>query len=290
MFARPGSAYAASSKQGLQARSAAMRARLWGLIAVGLLLAPAHGTAQAGGAAAAGPAACVPVNNVDSCWEDGVAAERRKDGAAALAAYVRSCDAALQQGGCYEAGKRYLLDPAVRDGAAAEPRLRAVCDSDDVGLGPYACKYLGLLYRDGIGVAPQPALAVSRFARACFLHNAAPFIDGEGCALLAERVLAADDPSQSGTPWPRDYVAYLAYAMGCTDGMPAQCGKAQALYARAVAGEATWLARCEDVLGGRAPAGTCPLLADPAVARGADARQAVRRTLVDLFREATGQR
>lgn len=266
-----------------------MRAKRWMLMVVGLSLA--YATAHAEGAAAgAGHVACEPVSNVDSCWEDGVAAERRKDGAAALAAYVRSCDAGIQQAGCYEAGKRYLLDPALRDGAAAEPRLRAVCDSDDVGLGPYACKYLGLLYRDGIGVERQPALAISQFARACFLHNAEPFIDGSGCALLAERMLDGAGQGGQGEAWPRDYVAYLAYAMGCTDDMPAQCDKARKVYARAVAASAAWLAQCEDTLAGRAPVGTCALLADPAVAGDFEARQALRRMLVRLFREATGLR
>lgn len=105
------------------------------------------------------PPACVKDSNVDSCWSAGVAAEKRNDAAAALANYERSCAAGFQMGGCYEAGKIYFLDPAHRNYGIAKDRMTLVCDSDDAGIGPYACKYLGIIYRNGLTAKPQVDLA-----------------------------------------------------------------------------------------------------------------------------------
>ncbi|CAA0112318.1 Uncharacterised protein [Starkeya nomas] len=233
------------------------------------------------------PPACVKDGNVDSCWSAGVAAEKRNDAAAALANYERSCAAGFQMGGCYEAGKIYFLDPARRNYGLAKDRMALVCDSDDAGIGPYACKYLGIIYRNGLTAEPQVDLAFRPLSRSCFLHNAEPFIDGNGCEILAESLPTADDMGLSDTAWQRDYIAYLAYAMGCTDDMPALCTKARDRYRRAIAASASWPARCVEQLERSPFPGTCDAVTDPGMSVQFEQRQKLRRTLVRMFRTAT---
>lgn len=258
-------------------------------IAISWMIAPGDARARAASPAgsAPSPAVCVKDTNVDSCWRAAVAAEQGKDAAAALANYERSCEAGFQMGGCYEAGKIYLLDPAHRNYGVAKDRMARVCDSDDVGIGPYACKYLGTIYRDGLTAEPQIDLAFRPLSRACFLHNAEPFIDGNGCEILAEALPTADDMGLSETAWQRDYIAYLAYAMGCTDDMPALCRKASLVLHQAAAAKAAWLARCGEELEESPFSGTCGAVADPAISTAFEQRQELRRTLVRMFRDAT---
>ncbi|MGV2068162.1 hypothetical protein [Agrobacterium sp. 22-226-1] len=233
------------------------------------------------------PPACVKDSNVDSCWSAGVAAEKRNDAAAALANYERSCAAGFQMGGCYEAGKIYFLDPAHRNYGIAKDRMTLVCDSDDAGIGPYACKYLGIIYRNGLTAKPQVDLAFRPLSRSCFLHNTEPFIDGNGCEILAESLPAADDMGLSDAAWQRDYIAYLAYAMGCTDDTPALCTKARDKYRRAVAASASWPARCVEELEQSPFPGNCDAVADAGMSARFEQRQELRRTLVGMFRNAT---
>jgi hypothetical protein len=230
---------------------------------------------------------CAAVANVDSCWEAGVAAERRGDAAAALAAYDRSCSAGWTINGCYEVGKITFLNPNLRDYRLSRARMARVCGSDDIGMGPYGCTYLGIMQRDGLGGARQPREATLTFVRACFTHNTDHYLDGRGCAALADSLPDATTMGQSHISWPRAYIRYLAYAMGCTDGMPALCRKAGEVYRQSVAASAKWLAECEDQLQGRAPAGTCPRLADPKLSAAADQSHALRGSLANLFRVAT---
>lgn len=230
--------------------------------------------------------ACTQEGNVDSCWQAGVAAEKRSDAGAALANYERSCAAGFQMGGCYEAGKIYFLDPSRRNYSASKDRMARVCNSDDVGIGPYACKYLGIIYRNGLAGKPQPDRAFLPLSRSCFLHNTEPFIDGSGCEILGESLPSADEMGLSDRVWQRAYIAYLAFAMGCTDDMPALCSKAQAIHRRAVAASASWLKRCVEDLEAAAFSGSCEELAVPATARY-EQRQALRRQLVRMFRKAT---
>lgn len=228
---------------------------------------------------------CVRMGNVDSCWQAGVAAEKRGDAAGALANYEQSCAADLQMGGCYEAGKIYFLNRTLRDYAVSRDRMVRVCESDDVGIGPYACKYLGIIYRKGLVGKPQRDEAFMALSRACFLHNAAPFIDGNGCEILGESLAGGDALLRSGQARQRDYIAYLAFAMGCTDDMPALCSKAQALHRRATATSARWLERCAEEAA--AFSGSCEGLARSPAGADYEQRQALRRQLVRMFRNAT---
>lgn len=243
----------------------------------------AASTAQAGDDATV----CEKVHNVDSCWEAGVAAERRGDAAAAFAAYEQSCSAELTILGCYEAGKIAFLDPSLRDYRLARKRMAQVCASSDVGMGPYGCTYLGITQRDGLGGERLVRESTYSFVRACFTHNADLFIDGRGCATLAERLPDARVMGRTEAEWPREYLRYLTYAMGCTDGMPALCGKADETYRRGEGASAEWVTACEDPVLPLAPAGTCRRLAEPALSAEFSQRQILRRTLADRFEAAT---
>lgn len=231
--------------------------------------------------------ACAAVDDVDSCWKAGVLAERRGDTAAALAAYDLSCSAGFTINGCYEAGKIAFLNPGLRDYRLARKRMARVCASSDVGMGPYGCTYLGVMQRDGLGGEKLARESAYSFVRACFTHNADHYLDGRGCAALGDGLPPAHAMGRSDAQWPLEYLRYLAYAMGCTDGMPALCAKASEIYRRGEAASAGWLIACEDPQLPRAPAGTCPLLADPALSAESSQRQILRRTLADRFDAAT---
>ncbi len=124
--------------------------------------------------------ACTRDANVDGCWREGVKAEKRGDAVAALAAYEASCAAGFQTGGCYEAGKIYFLNAKLRDYGKSKEKMAKVCESGDVGVAPYACKYLGIIYQKGLSVKPEPKRAFSNLAKSCF-PSGEPFIDGGGC-------------------------------------------------------------------------------------------------------------
>ncbi|MBB3910459.1 hypothetical protein [Sphingomonas desiccabilis] len=232
--------------------------------------------------------ACAAVDDVDSCWKDGVLAERRGDAAAAFAAYDRSCSAGLTIYGCYEAGKIAFLNPALRDYRLARKRMARVCASRDVGMGPYGCTYLGIMQRDGLGGERLAGESAYSFVRACFTHNADHNLDGRGCAALGDGLPTARVMGRSDAQWPHEYLRYLAYAMGCTDGMPALCAKAGEIYRAGEAASADWLVLCEDPSAPRAPAGTCQMLADPALSAENGQRQILRRTLAGRFVTVTG--
>ncbi|MBU4609114.1 hypothetical protein IMZ29_00665 [Achromobacter sp. GG226] len=246
------------------------------------------GSAMASPADAEPPMVCVQDTNVDSCWRAGVQAQQQGDIAQALQLHERSCDARLQEAGCYEAGKILLLNARLRDVPAAEARFKRVCDSDDIGLGPYACKYLGVIYRDGFIDDREPALMFERLASACFLHNAHPFIDGDGCGVLARNVPKAQ---AMGLPpdgdWDQDYTGYLAEAMGCTDDMPDLCVRALSRLDRATSQGAAWVARCDDDVRDEVAADQdCRSLAMRPQDPSFEDRQARRLHLVSLFRTA----
>jgi hypothetical protein len=191
---------------------------------------------------------CAQDNNVDTCWSRAVDHENLGDLAQALAHYEMSCDAWLQTGGCYNAGKIYLLDRELRDYARAYDRLLRVCESDDPGEGPFACKYLGWMHQTGIGADNDPDKAWEFLVQACFLHNDASIIDSEGCHFLAKQALISYPPpvvpNQTGT-----YVAFLALAMGCADGAEGICEEAKALFARETAASAMWIDECDRNVG-----------------------------------------
>lgn len=255
-----------------------------------LLMGPLLPAAANSSAPSAEEATCVAVDDVDSCWKAGVAAERRGDRATALVVYDRSCAAGFTIYGCYEAGKIAFHDQTLRDYGHARMLMARVCASSDIGMGPYGCTYLGNMQRHGLGGERQARESAHSFVRACFTHNADHYLDGRGCAALADELPAAGVMGRSDATWPRDYLRFLAYAMGCTDGMPALCTKAGEVYRLGEAMSADWLVVCEDQLAGRAPAGTCPRLADRVIAADDSQRQTLRRTLADLFGSATDLR
>lgn len=230
---------------------------------------------------------CKAESNVDSCWSSGVSAARGGDLRGALEHHDKSCAAGLITAGCYEAGKLYLHNRQLRDYARARQRLARVCDGDDPGQGPYACKYLGWMALTGTGVERDPAAARDLLARACFLHNDALMIDPEGCHFLAQaaretRGRTARDADRA------DYVAYLALAQGCTDGAETVCAEARALHQRAMAGRAPWITRCDRDARHHGDIESCAGLArnhpDYDVAR------ATRRQLLTLYREEAAAR
>ncbi|WP_123639925.1 SEL1-like repeat protein [Tsuneonella flava] len=228
---------------------------------------------------------CTKDANVDSCWRAGVRAEERGNAEAALAAYDASCAAGFQVGGCYEAGKIYFLNAKLRDYGKSKQKMERVCESTDVGIAPYACKYLGIIYQKGLSVAPRPDRAFSYFAKACFPRGE-PFIDGNGCELLGNNVPDADAAGVPEEDWRPEYIAYLAFAMGCSDNMPAQCNRAQAIHQRAVKRSANWLARCAEdakTVQFRARCEDMPRLAS---VEEYDARQSFRLSVVRMFRLA----
>jgi TPR repeat protein len=226
---------------------------------------------------------CEQKSNVDSCWSLAVAAERGGDLALALEYYDKSCDAelGLEVGvGCYDAGKLYLQNRKLRDYVRAYDRFIRVCQSDEIGQGPYACKYLGWMHHTGIGAKKDPDKAWSYLSQACFLHNDELMIDAEGCHFFAEAILKARPPRDAQYQQKRqasDYLAYLALAMGCNDGAEGVCDEAKSFLASGKAGSATWISQCDQAIGTTPPAVDCAGLIKPQ--EDYDTNQALRRQI-----------
>ncbi|WP_299016599.1 hypothetical protein [uncultured Caulobacter sp.] len=246
----------------------------------------AQPTARAEAAMEPRPGACAPEANVDSCWRAGVKAERRGDARAALAAYEASCAAGLQIGGCYEAGKIYFLNLSLRDYGKSKDRMTPVCEGTDPGIGPYACKFLGIIHRKGLAGEASAERAFDYLSRSCFPRGE-PFIDGNGCEILADNVPGADAMRVDDEVWNPGYIAYLALAMGCSDDMPALCARAQALHRKAIAQSARWLARCVEDAAAVGFSGRCEAVVQSARAADYEQRQTFRRRLVRMFHLAT---
>lgn len=196
---------------------------------------------------------CAQQFNVDTCWSFGVAAARGGDVALALGHYDKSCAANLGTQGCYEAGKIYLQNKKLRDYVRAYDRFTRVCDSEDVGQGPFACKYLGWMHLTGIGATADTDKAWQFLSKACFFHNDALIVDAEGCHFFAETVQKVSQTK--GTPQRGGYLAYLALAMGCADHSEGLCAEARSHLATAAS--APWVARCDQELTRDGPAQTC---------------------------------
>jgi len=232
--------------------------------------------------AAAESAPCEIQNNVDTCWSRGVSAARGGDLRAALAHYDMSCAARIMTSGCYEAGKLYLQNRELRDYTRARQSLARTCAGDDPGQGPYACKYLGWMSLTGTGVERDLDLALVQLAKACFLHNDAILIDGEGCHFLGEAIFEKRDD------WSRDdadYLAYIAFAQGCTDDAETVCNEARALLQQGQARTAPWVRRCDETASHYGDIGSCAgLITTPT---DFDVRQTVRRQLKSLFSQAS---
>ncbi|MET4682689.1 tetratricopeptide repeat protein [Brevundimonas faecalis] len=227
---------------------------------------------------------CEVENNVDTCWSRGVSAARGGDLRAALEHYDKSCAARIMTAGCYEAGKLYLQNRQLRDYARARESLERTCESDDPGQGPYACKYLGWMYLTGTGVERDLNRAIGALAQACFLHNDAILIDGEGCHFLGQAIFAKRGRTRQGEA-DADYLAYLSFAQGCTDDAETVCEEARTLLQRGEASAASWVKRCEQDARRYSDIGSCGGLV--ATSTDYEAGQAVRRQLKSLFRQAS---
>jgi hypothetical protein len=231
---------------------------------------------------------CEQEFNVDTCWGLGVDAERGGDLGLALAYYDKSCDAKLGPViGCYEAGKLYLQSRKLRNYARAYDRFAFVCDSDEIGEGPYACKYLGWMHHTGIGANKDPSKAWSYLARACFLHNEQLMIDAEGCHFFAEVALKGSAPKSAKDELKRranPYLAYLALAMGCTDGAEGICTQAKSFFASQKAASSAWIAQCDRDIGAEQPATDCAGLIRRQ--QDYDTTQALRRQIFSRFQDA----
>ena len=224
---------------------------------------------------------CVADSNVDTCWSRGVSAARSGDLRGALEHYDMSCDARIGTMGCYEAGKLYLHNRQLRDYARARQRLARTCDGDDAGQGPYACKYLGWMYLTGTGVQQNLDEAFGALAQACFLHNDQILIDPEGCHFLGQAALQSRSRSaRDGAA--ADYLAYLAFAQGCTDNAETVCEEARSLYQREARKGSGWISKCDRDAGQYGDVTSCADLAKPT--DDYDSAQHARRQLAALFR------
>jgi hypothetical protein len=236
-------------------------------------------------------APCEQDANLDTCWSLGVAAERGADLALALGYYDKSCDAEISGvwAGCYEAGKLYLQNRELRNYARAYERFTRVCESNEIGQGPYACKYLGWMHHTGIGAKKDPKKAWRYLSLACFLHNEALFIDAEGCHFFAEALVNARAPDGEQYQQKRqtsDYLIYLALAMGCAEGAKGVCAEAASFLANGTTASATWISRCDQDINGTAPAVDCAGLIKHPEKYDYDVNQALRRQIFSHFRNA----
>lgn len=193
-----------------------------------------------------GPAAesaCAQADNIDACWSEGFRAANDGDLGNALVYYDLSCETGFDVG-CYEAGKLYLQNRDLRDYPRARDRFRRVCEGDDPGIRPYACKYLGWMSLTGIGAARDLDEAWNDLFAACFpVGDGVPTIDPEGCHFLAE---AIDGKNRTAPAENAGYLGYVALAMGCTDYSEGVCEEARARIRSEKARRAPWIVRCDE--------------------------------------------
>jgi hypothetical protein len=183
---------------------------------------------------------CEVENNVDTCWSRGLD-QMDDDPAKAILHYEMSCAFPPNFAGCYDAAKLYLLDRSLRDLARANALFAIVCTRDgDIGFRPYACKYLGWMYLRGVGAPKDGARAQELLEQSCFTPQNNPFVDAEGCELLGQTLIATHDDSQVQR-------AFLAFAMGCLDGVSALCKTAgQIVHAASVRSD-PWVPDCAGI-------------------------------------------
>lgn len=231
-------------------------------------------------APAAQSAPCKIDFNVDTCWSRGVASARGGDLRHALEHYDMSCTAGFNDLGCYEAGKLYLQNRQLRDYARAQARFTQVCDGDDPGRGPYACKYLGWMHLTATGMTRDLDKAWSRLALACFLHNNVDMIDPEGCHFFAQTVAAVRSTAPSRYA-KADLVAYVALAQACTDNAQTVCDEAKALYRKGAAQHASWIKSCDALVRTRKTFASCEAMAQSGA--DYDTAMATRGKLKSMF-------
>lgn len=224
---------------------------------------------------------CEKDADLDSCWKT-AAEHRESDPAQALFYFEQSCEFGHHPWGCYEAGKLYLHNSDLRDYTKASVRFETVCKSDAVGVGPYACKFLGWMHTAGIGMDKDQKTAANLLSKACFSHNILT-TDPEGCTLLADGLLQGQFDSIINAEKLREaerpkYLAYLAYSRACLDGAKDICEKANELLVLEQSAKAGWVEVCSYL----APAGyTC---ADLAIeGRAYEQNRMAERNLISQF-------
>ncbi len=196
------------------------------------------------------PMVCEVENNVDTCWSRAVDFDET-DPAQALVYYELSCGFGHQTGGCYNAGKIYLHNKKLHDYPKAYQRFEGVCASDDVGEGPYACKFLGWMHMTGIGATKDYALAADFLSNACFFHNELTS-DAEACALLGDGLMQGwfnsiiADTKEIRKSDRQPFLAYLAYSRACQDDAEDMCAKAKAIYAEGRVKDQMWMDACDE--------------------------------------------
>lgn len=195
------------------------------------------------------------VEGIASCSSLGRNLERVKDYAAADLAFRTGCDAARQArpalqsdpaGICYDAAKNARA--ALQDYPRAASYFDAACQGFDE---PFACKFLGLMYAQGEGMAPDPVLARSLYERACF-YRVQVLRDEQACMLLGQLLISEfeatgpdhvlqigpDETEAEALAYAAEMLTYasLGLQIGCTGGYQggyqAACADARALLKR----------------------------------------------------------
>lgn len=156
----------------------------------------------------------------------------------------------LQAADCYDAGKFALYK--TKNYNEAFPYLRFICEFDDYGTSPYACKHLGRMYENGLGVPADVGQAALYYRNACF-HPRVDGTDGEGCLLFGETMInhreALSDiqhdaimPMMSQDMQQVDLMLFAtemsrAFQRGCNDAIPMACKANSKLFEARVAGD-----------------------------------------------------
>jgi hypothetical protein len=182
---------------------------------------------------------CETESNVDTCWLRG-SDLLKSNPAAAVMHFEMSCAFRSQYTGCYEAAKLYLLDRTLRNYTRANTLFARACLHDDTGFAPYACKYLGWMSLTGVGSPKDDVRAQALLEQSCFTPLDNPFVDAEGCALLGDYLIARGDLDQA-------FRAFLAFAMGCLDGVSSLCTTAEKIVYAASMRSDPWVPDCTEI-------------------------------------------
>lgn len=136
---------------------------------------------------------------------------------------------------CYDAAKMAVAQDARLDDALVWANF--VCDGDDISTAPYACKLVGNILAQGLGLPADPSGALLAYQRGCF-HPRVRTTDGEACLnygnLLLEALRRGEPPAQplafahredGEEPHPPIVLAEAsrAFDMGCMDNIAQAC-------------------------------------------------------------------
>ncbi|UXN67792.1 hypothetical protein N8A98_01645 (plasmid) [Devosia neptuniae] len=142
---------------------------------------------------------------------------------------------------CYDAAKMALTQNAQLEDALVWANF--VCEGDDISTAPYACKLVGNILAEGLGLPADPSGALLGYQRGCF-HPRVSTTDGEACLnygnMLIETVRQNEMPTQplvfahreDGEDAEPSLVlaeASRAFDMGCMDGIAQACRASERL-------------------------------------------------------------